>query len=163
MIPIEEKKTFQKRFGKFLSKKRKEKGFTQKQLAKELNITLSVIRCIENGVSIKCFDVAFLQPISSLLDFKIPTKLEEIPIIEDTKTKRNEEQNNQKVFRIKNGVLELLKQIKEETGHTMVSSIELAIKLYSRLLERQKEGYQITLSKKCEDNTEQIIKIELLF
>lgn len=53
------------KFGKFVAKLRKEKGYTQKELAKQLSISDKAVSKWETGVTIP--DVALLIPLSELL------------------------------------------------------------------------------------------------
>ena len=54
-----------KRFGAFVSRMRKEKGMTQKQLADQLHISDKAVSKWETGVSIP--DTALLIPLAELL------------------------------------------------------------------------------------------------
>ena len=57
------------RFGKFVAELRKEKGVTQKELAKELFISDKAISKWETGVSIP--DTALLVPLANLLGVSV--------------------------------------------------------------------------------------------
>ena len=64
----------QEKIGKFISKVRKEKQLTQKQLAEELGITDRAISKWENGKSMP--DLSLLKPLCQILDISINELLE---------------------------------------------------------------------------------------
>lgn len=63
-----------KEFGSFISELRKEKGFTQKELAEKLFVSDKAVSKWETGGSIP--DVALLMPLAKLLDVTVPELLE---------------------------------------------------------------------------------------
>ena len=63
-----------KEFGSFLSELRKEKGFTQKELAEKLFVSDKAVSKWETGGSIP--DVALLMPLAKLLGVTVPELLE---------------------------------------------------------------------------------------
>lgn len=63
-----------KEFGRFLSELRKEKGWTQKELAEKLFVSDKTVSKWETGGSIP--DVALLMPLAKLLEVTVPELLE---------------------------------------------------------------------------------------
>ena len=59
----------QEKIGKFILKLRKEKKFTQKELADKLNVTDRVVSHWENGRSIP--DVSLYKPICEMFDITV--------------------------------------------------------------------------------------------
>lgn len=62
----------QEKIGKFISKKRKEKKFTQEDLAEKLGVSINAISKWERGICL--MDMSLLKPLSSLLDVSINEK-----------------------------------------------------------------------------------------
>ncbi len=57
------------RFGSFLAQRRKEKGYTQKELASRLNVTDKAVSRWENGHGFP--DISFLEPLSKELEVSL--------------------------------------------------------------------------------------------
>lgn len=79
----------QEKIGKFISKVRKEKKLTQKQLAEKLGITDRAISKWENSKSMP--DLSLLKPLCDILDITINELLSGEYILEDRKEERLEE------------------------------------------------------------------------
>ena len=59
----------QKRIGEFISKLRKEKNMTQKDLAEKMNVSINAVSKWERGISL--MDISLLKPLSELLGVTI--------------------------------------------------------------------------------------------
>ena len=70
------------RFGSFLAQRRKEKGYTQKELASRLNVTDKAISRWENGHGFP--DISFLEPLSKELEVSLSELLRGETIREET-------------------------------------------------------------------------------
>ncbi|HBA37778.1 MAG TPA: hypothetical protein DCY94_03560, partial [Firmicutes bacterium] len=59
----------QKKIGRFISEKRKEKKLTQEQLAEKLGVSINAVSKWERGLCL--MDMSLLKPLSEILDVNI--------------------------------------------------------------------------------------------
>ena len=86
----------QEKIGKFISKLRKEKSFTQEQLAEKLNITKNAVSKWERGLGL--MDISLLKPLSEILDVSVTELLNGEKIDDNIKDKSNEVVENTLIY-----------------------------------------------------------------
>ncbi len=79
----------QEKIGKFIAEKRKEKGWTQEQLANQLGITKNAVSKWERGLGL--MDMSLLKPLSELLNVSVNELLSGESIEKEDIEKKSEE------------------------------------------------------------------------
>lgn len=120
----------QNKIGKFISKLRKEKNMTQKELAEKLNVTDRAISNWENGRRIP--DVSFFKPLCEILNITINELLsgERIP---EKKIKKTSEE-------LLINSLTKTKKVKKKSNKIIICLIIISILLIAEMIIILKEG-----------------------
>ena len=95
------------KFGKFISEARKEKNLTQKELAKQLNVTDKAVSKWERGKSYP--DISLLEPLGKALD---------VSVIELLKSKKTDKKENETL--ILNAINLYKKEFKKKTRKLLI-------------------------------------------